>query len=260
MNTDRREAATNHEQKASARISRFAVVGLCLAALAAAGTVMPGVVADATLPSPVAASSTQQAATVDRVVSRNNLAYFADATAKSHLLVNFTPTDAYAVSAGQPFTWPPVTTSFEDGHISQLALQAGEHPTSGPASFFKSRTTTTNGTPNAFGIYASDHLPGSLDFAFTGILTVTNMSNHEVTQYPVVLGQGRQWDGSHNWWIGGMDTTVGSWAKKGGLLYTPDGKYVIGEFHGGGPSLAGAPGISIGGDDTFAIADASSIG
>lgn len=134
-------------------------------------------------------------------------------------LVSFTWDGGYAITSPQP--WTGVTTA-NSGKAQQLNLQvgAGRKGSQQVADWFNARA------PYVTDQYSNLSGPSSLNFAFSGTLTLNGLS------MPVVLGQG--YSAFQNmWWIGGPNFTnstneVGITA----LAYAIDNQVV--NIYGGG--------------------------
>ena len=125
-----------------------------------------------------------------------DLAYSGSATA------TFDWSGQYNITGGQP--WGGVTFSQGGAWPGEFTItaQAGRSGSGGPAQWFIS---------NASGMVAADSWgassPGSLNFAFTGTITVNCSANcgdapTGTSTLPLVFGQGHTAD-ADNWWIGG---------------------------------------------------------
>ena len=121
---------------------------------------------------------------------------------------------SYSITSGQP--WGGVTSNNNGGNIN-LDVQAGRHNSSGPASWFKARTSNMICDWQC----KKGESPNELNFAFTGTITIDGNG------YPIVIGQGHSTI-YNNWWFGGPGWTSASSniAPNGGIV-TPDGKFVI---------------------------------
>jgi hypothetical protein len=155
----------------------------------------------------VAVTNQTEAGLIITTSTHDNLVEFIRYSTISHITFAFD--GQYDISSGQP--WHGISASDDDGSCTLDAV-AGRHKTSGPANWFKSRSS--------IGMCVSGSWlgwPSSLNFAFSGTLTVDGHS------YPVIVGQGN--DGAHNnWWIGGVG---GGWSSDTASLVTPDGRYRI---------------------------------
>lgn len=134
--------------------------------------------------------------------------YPADDTSPLYDGLSFTPSGTYSISSGQP--WGGVTSSTGAFDGLQITAQAGRHDSSGPAQFF------TDNASVMIGGAAYGDTPSSLNFAFTGTLTV------DCNSYDIVVGQGSNFDGN-NWWFGAE-----GWTQDGAEgITSPDGKYTL---------------------------------
>ncbi len=134
--------------------------------------------------------------------------YPADDTSSQYDGLSFTPSGSYSITSGQP--WGGVSSSVGAFDGLQLTAQAGRHDSAGPAQFF------TDNASVMVGGAAYGNTPSSLNFAFTGTLTVAGNS------YDIVVGQGSNVEGN-NWWFGGE-----GWTQDGAAqIISPDGRYTL---------------------------------
>ncbi len=143
--------------------------------------------------------------------------------------VSYQFTGQYSVSAGQP--WRGVTsTPSTPSAPAAVTVQAGHNPAVAPAQWFTG--SLANRGKNADVVTTTGgagQLPGALDYAFDGNLTINGTSYQIVTGYVLNVIDCTYF---HQWSVGGTPTTPtpngGTWTTtKTGALLTPDGKYEI---------------------------------
>ncbi len=147
----------------------------------------------------------------------------------------FTWSDQYSITDGQP--WGGVTTG-PGGEFPgefQITAQAGRHGSSGPAQWFLSQAQYMIG-----GDTWEATVPSDLNFAFSGLLTMTCSSAPcgsapvGISNYPIVIGQGSTGT-SNNWWIGGQGWTkavcpqspFSDIGQSQMCMNSPDGSYLM---------------------------------
>ena len=158
-----------------------------------------------------------------------------DVEAGGNLTGAFTWSNQYSITDGQP--WEGVTTgpggSFP-GEF-QITAQAGRHGSSGPAQWFLSQAQTMIG-----GDTWEARVPSDLNFAFSGLLTMTCSSAPcgsapvGISNYPIVIGQGSTGT-NNNWWIGGPGWTTAvcpqspfqDVGQSQMCMNSPDGSYLM---------------------------------
>jgi hypothetical protein len=133
---------------------------------------------------------------------------------------------AYSITTDQASTWDGVTAVMAGSSSSpylQINAEAGRHASAEVSQWFFQQAPlyTCVWANSACTLYVSSNNPGSLNFAFTGTLTING------TGYAITIGQGS--DGTNNYWFFGEQY----WTAGGtyGTIVTPDGRYAI---HGKG--------------------------
>ncbi len=234
----------NHESPSTRQTSRrkvafWAVGGMSFLALC--GGVAPSL--NAAVAQPSQPSKPHIAATSSAAVGSESTEYavFENEGVSS---LGYTPAGAVQTGPNEPFGGATFSTQ-PDGNVG-VVVKATLGTTTDVAQWFKGHAAKD---PSTFhdGHLAVVHqaggasTPSKLSFVIPGNLTINGNS------YPLMIGQGRDWLGLHNWWLGGTaissQTSQGQqpaqwqyvlgWVGSGEnavgeyFLETPDGKYFI---------------------------------
>jgi len=143
--------------------------------------------------------------------------------------ITFSSTGSCSYTQGQP--WNGVSSSNTGynsiGYASlYIIANAGRQSSTPPAQFFaQNESACIAGISTDWGFNPSNTAPSQLNFAFTGIITISGQNG--TYSYPITLGQGHNSSQQNNWWVGGPNYTGGMGCSKGGSIATPDGRYSI---------------------------------
>ncbi|MBV9992564.1 MAG: hypothetical protein JOZ72_14895 [Alphaproteobacteria bacterium] len=166
------------------------------------------------------------AANADAQTMRKNLFYFStpDLSQGFHFDLK-----QYEVTKGQP--WGGVTTDIDTKkHYAEIYVMAGRKGSYDTGFWFRAQV----GSGAALGSGAAkSKLPEDLNFGIRGDLAIAAGDTHLLCK-DVVIGQGHQFDGSNNWWVGGASMKPET---------TPQGRRLLVQACDGGTAKIGIGGV-----------------